>query len=696
MYKIYTKKPFLLFRYFKKIPLFMRLTTLLLIAAMVQVSAKSVAQKISLTEKNTPLATVFKKIHQQSGYDFFVTGSMLKSSKPITINVTNAELSDVLTAIFKNQPVSFTITDKTITVTPKTLPDQNNKAAISIIIHGIVTDEKGQPLKGASVRIKNSGVVALTNENGYYNLPYVNTTDSVVASYVGYSQQTLAVNSKTEINFALKIAISALREIVVATVSTGYQTLSKERATGSFGKPDMQVFSERSATNDIVSRLDGLVPGLSVLSNQGAVTGSRNGNGTSQQQSVMRGTTTLTLLPQQPIYVVNGVKVTDFSAINPNDIADITILKDAAALAIYGANAANGVIVVVTKSGSNHRLKINYSGYFNFQGKPNFDYVYRHELTSSQFIQAAKETFSPTVFPLSTLSTSYIAPHELILYNQAAGLISASQANASLDSLSKISNADQIKNLWYRDAYSMNHTLSASGGNSVYNFYSSLSYVNNHSNQIGAANNSYTVNLTQNLTPSNWFKLTLNTSLANTISSNARPISIGAGFLPYQLFQDANGNNILLNYTQGLSAATRASYQARSRINLDYSPLDEINGGFSNANNININTSANVGIKIWKGLSFEGTYGYQKAPGTNVSYDDNSLYTQRSFALGFTVAPTPASTPVYNLPITGGRYQTGNNDQRNWTVRNQLIYNTNLRNDKDRLNIQIGQEAQEY
>ncbi len=693
MYKIYAKKPFLPFRYLKKISLLMKLTILLLVAIFTQVSANSFAQKISLRETNTPLTKVFKKISDQTGYDFFVTGSMVKSARPVTINVVNAELNDVLVAIFKNQPVSFTITEKTIVVAPKEAPDQVSRTTLDIPLQGTVTDEKGQPLAGATVRVVNTILYSYTDDGGRYNLPAVQPTDSISVSYLGYRTQVISINSRTEINITLQISISSLAQVDVS-VSTGYQVLSKERATGSFGKPDMQVFSQRVGSNDIVSRLDGLVPGLTVFSGATRVTPNRNGNGASQQQSLIRGSTTIQVT-QQPTYIVNGVKVTDFSAINPNDIADITVLKDAAALAIYGANAANGVIVVTTKSGSAGQITFNYTGNFNFQGKPDFDYVSRHQLTSSQFIQTAREIFDPTIYPLATLSTSYIAPHETILYNQAAGMITASQAQASLDSLANINNASQIKDLWYRDAYTMNHTVSASGGNPKYNFYSSLSYLDNHSNQIGAASKAYIVNLSQNITPNNWLRLTLNTSLTNTTSESARPINIGANFLPYQLFQDPDGNNILLNYAQGLSATTRADYQTRSRINLDYSPMDEINGGFNKGNNLNINTSASVGVKIWNGLSFEGVYGYQKAPGTNVSYDDNSLYAQRKLALSFTVAPTAASVPVYNLPITGGRYQTGNNDQRNWTVRNQLIYNTSLFKNKDRLNLQIGQEAQE-
>ena len=680
----------------------MKIVILLLTIGFLQVHAKGYSQ-VTLSEKHSSLENILQKIKKQTSFNFIYDEKKLHV-EDISVTVTNVSIEKALDACFKDMPVTYSIIKNNIILKPAepSIIDKI-KSLLSGPIHltGKITDTAGMPLARATVFfIKHNAastppgytsVSYITSENGLFYFD-AEEGDEIGVSYVGYQTYQFTVKKDMSFqNIVLHVLAARLSEVVV---NTGYQQLSKDRATGSFGKPDMQTFSERTGTNDIVSRLDGLVPGLTVLAGPGHIAANINGNGATSQQSLIRGTTSLQI-STDPYYVVNGVHVSDFSSINPNDIADITVLKDASALAIYGANAANGVIVVITKSGKNQRLKINYSGYLNFQGKPDFNYISRHLLNSSQFIQAAKQTFDPATYPFSTLGTSYIAPHEQILYNQNSGLISAAQANASLDSLSRISNADQIKNLWYRNAYSMNHTISMSGGNSIYNFYSSLSYIDNHSDQIGASNNAYNVNLTQTITPNNWLRVTLNTSLTNTISSNTRPITVDPGFLPYQLFQDANGNNLLLNYTQGLSAATRADYQARSRINLDYSPFDEINSGFTKSNNLNINTSADVGIKLWKGLSFNGTYGYQKAPGTNTAYDDNSEYAQRNLALAFTNAPSTSSTPVYNLPITGGRYQTGNNDQRNWTVRNQLIYNTELRGNKDRLNVQIGQEAQE-
>ncbi|MES2827371.1 MAG: SusC/RagA family TonB-linked outer membrane protein [Bacteroidota bacterium] len=703
----------------------MKLSTFILLISLLQVSAKGFSQ-ITLNEKHVLLEQVIQKIEKQTNYVFIYDEDKL-AVKFIDVKVNNVSIERALDACFKNGLVTYSIVGNNVILKPvePTIFDKvKDLFTYSVRVQGIVTDTTGRPLSKATVFfIKKKlakpavvgqpvlsdvkqptkplavtsptpeigDVVHMTDENGRFDLE-AEEGDEIGISFIGYQTFVFTVKSgMPSLNIKLRTVSEQLEEIVI---ETGFQKLSKERVTGAFGKPNMQKFSQRTGSNDIISRLDGLVAGLTVRSGQDNYTANPNGNGATQQQSIIRGRTSVTI-SSDPLYVLNGVPVSDFSNVNPDDVADITVLKDAAASAIWGARAANGVIVVVTKRGGSQRLKINYNGYFNYKGKPDFDYVYDHQLSSSEYIQAARETFDPVNYPYFTLSRGFVAPHESILYNQSAGLITAAQANASLDSLARIENRSQIESLWFNNASTMNHTVSASGGNGTYNFYGSLSYIDNKSNAHGAKNNAYRINLNQDISPASFVKIQLSTSLSKLTSGASRPISIGAAFLPYQLFQDANGNNIKLNYVQGLTPETRADFQARSRINLDYSPLDEINSGFTKYGNLALNTTGDVTVKIWKGLSAKGTYSYQLTPGTTSVYDDISKYSQRKELVANTVSPTSTSTPVYNLPTTGGRYQTGNNDQRNWTVRHQLVYDTDLRNNKDHLSVQMGQEAQE-
>jgi TonB-linked SusC/RagA family outer membrane protein len=535
-------------------------------------------------------------------------------------------------------------------------------------------------------------LVAITNDAGYFNIKANTPNDILLFSAIGYHPQEVKYDFYKQLNtVVLKVKAQEMNAVIVERLNTGYQVLSKERATGAFSKPDMEVVKNRTGTMDIISRMEGLVPGMQV--SQGQTTTNRNGNGVATQRSLIRGIATVSL-NTDPLYVVNGVIVMDFASVNPDDIEDITVLKDAAAAAIWGARAANGVIVITTKSGNrNQRIKVGYSGFINYSGKPYAGQV--RMMNSQEYIQSAKEIFDPIAQPYSGRMWSVIAPHDQIQYDQYSSKISAAQAAKSLDSLAAINNADQIKDLWMRSAFTTNHTASISGGNSAYSFYGSFGYTGVTSALPGERNNSYKINFSQNVNAGKRLKIGLNTSLVNTVITRKNAITIGYDFLPYQLFKDADGNSLNMSYLTGYTDSLRHDYEAHSRINLDYNPLEEFNYGHSSMNNLHMNITANVSVNIWKGLSFSGSYGYQKSPGTSTSYTDHEAISVRKKIVSLTVAPTTTSTPRYYHPLTGGDYMTGNNDQRSWTVRNQLVYDAQPRQGKDNVTVQFGQEAQE-
>lgn len=794
--------------------LVMRLTSILLLAFSLHLSASTNAQRISLSLERAPLQQVFARITAGTGYQFVYRDEWLPLAKPVDITVKDASLQQVLDICFSGQPFSYEIIDKMIVLKERRLStaavgDETSPPEL-IDVHGRVTDINGKPLAGVTIVVRaarpvtgrgirvlsvggfraDSGTslkpslspaapgqlmpvaagqltpvaagqltqprptqivsmepvtgttkedlsriaasassagklskdttseknkrfsaanitsadeaavvgVVVTDANGEFDLKQMPEDAVLVISHIGYEELQLKLDKRKELSIRLSLKAIELKDVKV-TYSTGYQMISEERATGSFGKPDMEVFEHRTATMDVVSRLEGLVAGVTVLgsaSNTVGTTGSASNNN-SQKSAIIRGSSSVSLA-STPLYVVNGVIVPDFNSINIDDISDITVLKDAAAAAIWGARAANGVIVVTTKEGvRGQKIKFNYNAFVNYQGRPDLNYL--HQLNSRQFIQAAKETFDPVDFPWGNLYNQPVTPHEQLLYDQYRGVISASQASAGLDSLASLDNRQQVKDLWFRNAFTTNHTLSATGGNAYYSFYGSLGYTDAQSNRPGETNNTYKINLTQTLNASRNITISLNASLVdNIVSGKGYSSSSGSfdnTFLPYQLFEDAAGNHLAMPYVLGYSDSLRRDYQARSRINLNYIPLDETGYLDTKGNNLSVNLISNVGIKLWKGLAFQGTYGYLTAPGSSTSYDDGRSLDQRKQELQLTVAPSTSSTPVYYYPTTGGKYVTSTNSQRNWTVRNQLVYNLSLRGGQDQLALQAGQEAQE-
>lgn len=676
-----------------KLLLIMKLLILLFVVGIMHVSASSYGQKITVIAKKEPLTEVLEKIGKQTGYDFLYTEKMMLLAKPVTIQLRNRDLKGALKDIFSEQKLNYTIENKSVVISEKdkTITERIRELFdIRSQIGGRVTDTLGNPLSGAIVKNETKKLGTFTDKNGEFSIT-CEIGDRLTVSYVGYVNISFAVDEYMSFQkIILRNAVTALAEVMV---NTGYQSLSKERTTGSYGKPDMKIFAERTGTMDVISRLDGLVPGLTVIPGPKGVTGDRNGSASTMQRSLVRGLGSIQL-ETLPLYVVNGLQTPDLSQLNPDDIQDITVLKDAAASSIWGARAANGVIVITTKSGArNNRVKISYSGYVNFQGKP--DLGYQPGLNSREYIQAAKQTFDPVYNNWDDLSNSLIAPHEKILYDQYRGVISAQVANARLDSLSNIDNKEQITDLLYRNALTTNHTLSASGGSGKYSFYSSLSYTNNHPNSIGSSSEDYRINLNQDFNITDGIKISLYTAVGNNIQSAKRPLSIRGDFLPYQLFVDEQGRSINMPYLSGLSEEVRNDYEQRSRISLNYNPFDEVNFGYTRINTLSANVTGNLSVKLYKGLSFLGTYGYQKTPGSGRQYDSRESFMVRQETVRFTKAPTVSSTPQYFLPNTGGNLVTYNYDQRNWTSRNQLQYQQAFRKGADRLSIQVGFEAQE-
>lgn len=674
--------------YMAKFLLMMRLTTFLLFTVIMQVSAGSFAQQITLSERNVPLMKIFDKISNQTGYDFIITTDMLKLAQPVNITAANEPISTVLEKIFNKQPLDYSILDHIVVVRIKEpgIIDRIGEFFSAYNLRGVVLDEKEQPLAGASVNILGQVIGYRTAMDGRFQLEGIKGREILITSFIGYKSDTLQLTGQTSITIRLKPISTVLEE--VAIVNTGYQKLQRNQITGSIGKPDMQQFNTRLGNNDIMSRLEGLVAGMSV--NPGPVKRGIYGTG-DNQQSLIRGVSSV-LVSGEPLYVIDGIQVPNLGLLNPNDVEDISVLKDAAAAAIYGAKAANGVIVIVTKAGKKEQqVSIRYNGAFNYQGKPRYrkDYF----MNSAQFVQTAREVFDPVLFPESQNLNAYTAPHDAILYNRAANRITQEQANRSLDSLGRINNQDQILDLFFRDGFSTNNTLSATGGGKAYSIYSSLSHILTQSSTPGEKANTFQLLVNQTITPTRWLTIGLNTALNNQITKSKTPVSVGLGFLPYQLFEDEQGNSIPLNYMWGWNEARRQDFQNRSRINLDYYPLQEFNKGNGQGNMLNLNSSTNVGVKLWKGLSFEGVYGYNRSSRTHNSYIDNSLMGQRRELINFTVAPTATSEPIYHLPVAGGKYTVSDVEADNWQLRNQLVFTSTLRKDKDRLSLRLGQEV---
>ncbi|MBZ4192150.1 SusC/RagA family TonB-linked outer membrane protein [Niabella beijingensis] len=309
----------------------MKLSVIFLLATAIHASAAVSGQNVTLSKKKGGLTAIFGEIKRQTGYNFLYKDALLRNSRPVSISVKNMPLRKALDLLLTDQLLTYSIVEKTIIIREG---GARTIKADQLTVTGTVTDTEGKPLSGASITVKGQSTGVMTNEAGKYSIQ-VDEDAVLEVSSVGYLTQTINVNKRTTINISLEKADSKLDEVVVV----GYGTQKKGDVSAAITQVSGKVLENRPITN-IGAGLQGVVPNLQITMQGGAPGKGANFN--------IRGITSIN--GGGPLILVDGV-VQDPNLVNPNDVASVTILKDGASAAIYGARAAYGVILITTKSG---------------------------------------------------------------------------------------------------------------------------------------------------------------------------------------------------------------------------------------------------------------------------------------------------------------------------------------------------------
>jgi TonB-dependent starch-binding outer membrane protein SusC len=354
----------------KKLLRIMRFTAIFLLTACLAASANGFTQTVSLSVKNSSLEQVFPEIERQTGYYFVYTREEITRGIPVTIQVKNAKLEDVLALCFKNQPFGFTITNNVISVTPKSRKASDNIGSVlqvtppPITVKGRIVNENGEPVV-ANVMIKGSQRGTSTNEEGYFELRDVDEEAILVITAIGVVPTEIKVNGRQNIDIRVKIEALQSQEVVVK----GYYSSTRKASTGSVSTVRSEKIMNQPVS-DPIAALQGRSSGLMITSS--------NGMPGSAFQVRIRGENSMSN-GNEPLYVVDGVPFifpatlnqfsgangnqSPLSSINPGDIERIDVLKDADATAIYGSRGANGVILITTNKGVSGATRVNFNVY---------------------------------------------------------------------------------------------------------------------------------------------------------------------------------------------------------------------------------------------------------------------------------------------------------------------------------------------
>lgn len=664
-----------------------KLTIVALTLSLMQVSASGYAQRISLSKKNLTLQQFFRAVKAQVGYNFLYEPEVLKSSKTFNIDIRNEELQRVLEEVFANQPLTYTIEEKTIVVKAR------NKSFLEILsemmqridISGRVFDEKGFPLPGATIKLKGTGRTAVTDEQGQFALTNVDPGSVLTISYLGYKPKEITVKSnEPQLTVTLEINPAQLDSVTV--VSTGYQTLSKERATGAYHIVSGAQLN-RPATN-ISQRLIGTTAGMQAFLDA-------DGN----PRFEIRGQTSLntTGSAARPLVVVDGFAVQgDFTTINPNDVESITVLKDAAAASIWGARAANGVIVVITKNARKDTpLQVSFSAFTRLSAKVDLDYV--NPLASSgetvDYETKAFGNWSAQSNP-GSLSNYYFAwsPATVALNEYQLGYITAAQRDELLDKYRGLSNKDQIRDELLTNPLTTQYNLNLSGASERMRNSLSLLFEDTKSNFKGTENKKYNLSFRSEADIRKWLTLTVSgMAYYNQGKLNGVSLSDIQNISPYEMLRNEDGSLTDINqyYTPILNRLVPTSKFPYA--DWTYNPVQEIANRKVTSDELNMRIQTGLRFKLLKGLTFDSKIQYELFNTFNRGYYNENTFRVRNAVNTAATWDQASGKITLNLP-KGGLLTQSRNRAETYNFRNQLNFDRRFSQDHE-LNIVAGSET---
>lgn len=417
---------------FKQIFRIMRISTFLLMVCVFcsyAGNAHSQNAKVSIHMNNVKLDKILNEIENQTDY-LFIYNNQVDINKITSVKVKNEAVAQVLDRILSGTGINYELEGTHIILTTEAIKDLHAQQQAKTVT-GTVTDVSGEPIIGANIRIKGTTTGTITDIDGNFSIE-AKPQSVIEVSYIGYLTQETVINNQKSIRFLLKEDTKTLDEVVVI----GYGVQKKADLTGSVANINTEKLNTQSNTN-IGQALQGKIAGVDIVSQGGAP-----GSGT---RIMVRGIGTLN--NASPLYIVDGMYMNSIDHINPNDIASIDVLKDASSAAIYGSRAANGVIIVTTKEGS------------NTEGKPIIDLSVNLGIsTASKFLDMLDAKGWAEVTTIA---------------RQAIG-------KPALDMATDLANKpdNDWQDIMFRPALMQNYNLAVKGGGKYSTYYTGLGYFN--------------------------------------------------------------------------------------------------------------------------------------------------------------------------------------------------------------------------
>jgi TonB-linked SusC/RagA family outer membrane protein len=581
-----------------KLLLIMKLTVFIIVISLMQVSATTFAQRVTLKKNDISLDKLFREIRKQTNYDLLISTTKVRNAKKVNVNFNNTPVSKVLDIALHGSGLTYTIEDKTIVIAEEDVPvvSLKGKEAVPIDIRGRVIDSLGNVLPGASIKVKGTTKAISADAKGEFILQGIEENATLIISFVGYQTKEVAVNGQSWLTISLTAdeLLSKLNEVVVI----GYGSQKRETLTGAVASVKGSELVKTPQPN-LSNSFAGRIPG--VIASNGS--GEPGYDGSS---ILIRGMSTTG--NNSPLIVIDGVanRLGGLERINPDDIESMSVLKDASA-AIYGAQAANGVILITTKKG-----KIN---------KPDLTYSFNQGFVS------------PTSLPTMADAATFAAiQNEIAYYQNPANGANQRYSSADIEKFRNGSDPLNYPNVnWQKSLlkdYSLQnkHNLSVRGGTEATDYYVSLGKTFQNAIYKGGTTRYDQYNVLANIGVKVNDRLKMNVELSGRKENRLTPQGIGAGsifqslFLTYPIIPVYYPNGLV---SSGNGAGRNPAVMVNGDIIGDYKSTTSVYNGL---------LSGSYELPV-KGLSIDGffavdqQYNYGKGfskPYVTYQYDRNT------------------------------------------------------------------------
>lgn len=535
----------------------------------------------------------------------------------------------------------------------------------------IISAANAVPIEGAVVKLRQQKRPVISKSDGTFTILLTSEKDSLEISHVSFRPFTLAVTSSGNTNLVVRLEES-VTQMENVEVSTGYQIIPKDRATGSFVRVSPDLMNRRVAPG-IISRLEGITSGLVFF----------KGTPNRPDEINIRGQSTL-FSNSQPLVVIDNFPYEgDISSINPNDVENITVLKDAAAASIWGVRAGNGVIVITTKKGRfNRPLEVSMNSNVSFGREPDIYYDSRF-INSADFVEMEKFLFEKGLYnaDFNAFDKRPLSNVVDILHKEQSGLISVQEANNSIDALKQNDIRADLQKYFYRSPVNQQYSLSFKGGSDKANYLFSAGFDKSLSSIVGNNNHRVTLHSFSVFRPLTWMEISAGIdyipSYSESNNINSQILlggSRGRGRLPYTQLADDQGNAVPIIKDYKPSFVKDAP--ANGFLNWQYYPLSELRNGDNTSKTHSTATriSNNIKIEITNDISTSVTFQYEKGLRNNRRLaTENSYYVRNLVNMYSEVSPT-GKFLNYVLP-PGGILDIFANDLTSVNLRGQLNFN---------------------